>query len=539
MTRPVADHPGRSSVPVLLVAGTLLALMLAVVLLPALGALRQVMAVDAAAPPSTEMRAFSVSSIWTTLWVCLLVGVLSTVVAWPVAWGLRGGPGGVLRMLVPLPLLLPTFLAYTGWGMVRGPGSTIGDWLARAPAWVDVLFSQSLAIGGLVLWSWPLAAMVLWMGVSRVPDALTDIIRIEPVGPVRRTLVLARLVAPWVAGGAAVVALVMAGSAIPLHLAQIPTLAIHVWRFLTLSTQPGEVWFAAAPLLLLAAAGGLAGAWALERALPAPGGGMVLINPETMGRRGRAWSWALLVLSVGVPILMFAMMLRDRGLILRFWSTSGGAVGHSLVLASVVGGLGAAIAASVAGLATLGGSGVRRGLRVGLVAALALLLVPGVLIGQAVLGVSSAPWVGRQLARSDVWIALAHLARFGGIAWIAGWLLAAQETPEERYARVLACGESIRGWIALRLVPSLPVVFGVGLALGALSIHEIEATVLLSRPGSGNLAQRLLDLLHYAKDEQLSAAGVNVIGVSAVFGVLGAWMLRPRWRAPARQLGYE
>jgi ABC-type Fe3+ transport system permease subunit len=514
---------------VLIYVGTLL-------FIPVVGALRQISMLDPSMEPSTSLRPFSVSSLLTTVWVCLLIGILSTLLGWPVAWVLRSNrrTGRVLGMLCPLPLLLPTFLAYTGWGMLRGPGTIVGDLLARQSPAVDVFVTRALAIGGLALWAWPLALGVLWLGVSRIPSSLIDVLRIEPASAFTRSFMTVRLVTGWVLASIGIIAAVMAGSAIPLHLAQVPTAAIHLWQYLALSTQPGEAWPAAIPLLLCAAVA----AWLITRAIDGP----ALDTPEsgmlTENRTGAQWwPWLLLGLSIGVPLIMFAAMIKDRGLILSFWSTSGRAVVHSLLIGAVVGALGSCVCVSVAAVRSLGSERTRQLLRVGLVLSLFGMFVPGILVGQAYLGLLSSGWLARLLVRSDLWIILAHLTRFGAVAWVAGWMLARQETLEERGVRILTCGTSFRGWCALRLVPAVPVVIGVGVALAALSLHEIESTVLLGRPGSGILAQRMLDLLHYANDEQLSAAGINVLGVSLLVALVAAWLLSKR--QPGRQLALE
>ena len=46
----------------------------------------------------------------------------------------------------------------------------------------------------------------------------------------------------------------MIGSAVPLHLAQVETFAILIWRDLNLTTEPARVWVRAWPLLLVAIA---------------------------------------------------------------------------------------------------------------------------------------------------------------------------------------------------------------------------------------------------------------------------------------------
>lgn len=149
-------------------------------------------------------------------------------------------------------------------------------------------------------------------------------------------------------------------------------------------------------------------------------------------------------------------------------------------------------------------------------------LVPGVLVGAAGLAFWTMP---RAPDAGDLPIMLAHVARFGFLGALMGWVLAGQESADERGARVLSAGETLRGWWSLRLVPNLGVVVGVGLASMALSIHEIESTVQLATPGRANIAQRLLDLLHYSRDEELCAACINLLFGGALLAFGAGWLI--------------
>ena len=66
----------------------------------------------------------------------------------------------------------------------------------------------------------------------------------------------------------------------------------------------------------------------------------------------------------------------------------------------------------------------------------------------------------------------------------------------------------------------------VGVAAAALSLHEIEASVIVQPPGRESLAQTLLGFLHFSRMEDLSAAAINLVGLGLVGAVLTAWALR-------------
>src|SRR5690349_2941260 len=56
-----------------------------------------------------------------TLGVAALVAAGATALGWPAAWAGRNLPPWVLALLV-LPLLLPSYLISSGWGLLRAPG---------------------------------------------------------------------------------------------------------------------------------------------------------------------------------------------------------------------------------------------------------------------------------------------------------------------------------------------------------------------------------------------------------------------------------
>lgn len=414
--------------------------------------------------------------------------------------------------------MLPSYLAYTGWGLVRGPGSVIGDWLARGDPARSVLANEVLAVGGLALWAWPIAAFVMASGVRRVPEHLLEALRLEPAGIWTRLRMLVGLVRGEVIAAVGIVALVMAGSAIPLHLAQIDTAAIHLWKYMSLTTSPAAVWPAALPLTGAALIGTLCVVRWVERS---DGAGEELGGIEHASRSARAWTVGVWMLSVAGPLAMFVLHLRDWSSLAAFWRTSWSAVGGSLRVAGVVGVVCAVVCCGVFALRTCVGSR-KHALRMGVGGLVFAGLVPGVLVGAAGLAFWTMP---RAPDAGDLPIMLAHVARFGFLGALMGWVLAGQESADERGARVLSAGETLRGWWSLRLVPNLGVVVGVGLASMALSIHEIESTVQLATPGRANIAQRLLDLLHYSRDEELCAACINLLFGGALLAFGAGWLI--------------
>ncbi len=466
-----------------------------------------------------------------------LIGILATALALPAAW-LTRRRFSLVSALLGLPLLMPTYLAYAGWGLLRGAGSWLGDWLGHAPPWLSTAFDRSLAVFGLSLWAWPIAAFLIGAAARRLPAHLLDALDLEPGGPLRKSRVVVGMLAPSILASVVLIALVMTGSAVPLHLAQADTYAVHLWRFMLTNADPASVWHAAWPLLVVAIVGAVAIGRAIDRERPpiADEGDVPdrRISPLICGCAAAVW-----MLSVLAPGALFAAHIRhwsplsDSALV-KFWRFNGDALWSSSQVSAMVGAGVALIALTTFAIR----ASAARGLSVVvaktvLVALLAAAIVPGILIGNATLGFWNAHFIPRAAGDTPWPVILAHTARFGFLGALAGWWLGSLETPDERGARLMLAGDSLRAWAALCLRPHVGVVVGIALAAAALSLHEIESTVILQPPGPTSLAQYVLDKLHYNRNEDLCAASVNLFGVGLILAT-AAGLLVARARTSPR-----
>lgn len=493
------------------------------------GAGRREMARLAVEPLSTRV-------LGATLGYAALIALLSTLLAWPAAWSARTRSAAWIAFLA-VPLMLPNYLAYAGWGLLRAPGTAIGDWAASGQPWLSMLVNKALAVGGLSLWAWPLAALILLAGARRIDDALLDALALDAPGRAARFRVRARLLLPWLFAAFGVVALAMLGSAVPLHVAMIETYTMRLWFMLVLTPNPERVWVSAWPLLIVAAAAGIALAGAFSRAARARTEAPVR---SAGGRPGPALSAGLIATalvwcaSVAAPFFLFARSLPDVSSLHTFWRVSGAAVRASAITACWTGaaclllGVGSWYAFSLAhGRARAVRAAASVSARVMLVVA----LVPGILIGAAVSASWNAWEPSSRLADSRAAVVAAHVARFGFIPILLGWWLAATEPRALRDARRLDGATGPSAWLRASLPAHLPAMIGAALACAALSLHEIEAAVILQPPGIDNLAQQLLENLHFARDEHLAAAAISILTAAAATAFFAAWLISA-WSRP-------
>lgn len=467
-----------------------------------------------------------------TIGYALMIGLIATALGIPGAWALRSARSRWV-VLMAVPMLVPSYLAYAGWGLLRGPGTVLGNWLMSGPSWRTILAGRILAVGGLALWSWPLAMLVVLASVRRVDDAVLDALRLDCPSRLGRGVQMLGMIRGGIVAGVALVMLVMLGSAIPLDLAQVRTWSIHLWRLLEQVPwdERTRVWVAAWPMVLLAGVGGTVIARALTR-WPKQAPPEIRSSPGAWARAATAAIW---LGGVGVPLVLFALQIRQYDALGRFWTLHARAVGHSAEIAGAT-----ALVCLLIGAATwilLAGEDRWRLLAIGTTGALlASGLMPGVLVGSAVnLGWT---WAGapRWISQTGVIVVLAHVARFGFVGAVAACLLARAEPGDLRDLRRVDGADTIGGWARACLPVGAPVLVGSALVTAALSLHEIEASVMVRPAGIESLPQAMLDKLHRLRDDDLSAAALQLIGIGlglALAAVATIWTLDRPWRKPA------
>jgi len=453
-----------------------------------------------------------------TLGVGLLIGVLATVASLPGAWLIRKW-GWAWAALVAVPMLTPAYLASSGFNILRAPGTWMGDWLGEwsrgGSQWPTLVVGRLLAIVGLSLWASPLPAFIIAAGLRTISDDTIDALTLE-MGRVRRFWSVLSVCRGSILAGVLVVTVVMMGSAVPLHLAQMKTVSLLAWLTLL---ETGSVRAAAAscaPIVLLAAG---VGAWAAPK-LCTTTNSIPGAEPSEPARVSVSWyglviGGSVIVPGVMLPLALFASQIRSWEAMQRFWIESGPSIASSLIIAGVV-------ATGCGGLAIATWRTPSRRVLMGIVAVfVAAALVPGVLVGCA--------WrMAWQPSWPDSWImvALAHVTRFGIVGVLGGlWL----KTIEDKATLDLMHTDgvsTVRGWWQASGVRLVGPWAAAALVAGVLSLHEIEAAVVVQPAGTLGLPQRLLNDLHQLRMEAMAAAAVWMLLIGLCLATLGLLVSR-------------
>lgn len=457
-----------------------------------------------------------------------LIGCLSVVVAWPGAWLSRGWRAWWSPVLVA-PVLMPSWLVYSGLGLLRGPGTVVGDWLAMGPSWRAILAGRMLAVVGLALWASPIAQLVIASRVREIDPASLEAARLVGRGPM--LWMRLRLGMSWRRSvlAAGLVSVLMVGSAVPLHLAQMNTYATKIWLELD-ATTADERWrvvLAAWPVLVIVIVASLAvcaGLWRCGRSLRGDGGVL-----RSSGWFGAVLSLAVVGLAVVLPAALFALDLESPETISTVWRTESRAIGSAWMVAGLGGLIGAMTSAAVwIGLG--GGRWARRVTVACVLASIVTALLPGVVTGVLIGGA----W--RVIDDSALIVVLAHVSRFLALPAAIGVLLALTEPGEDRDLRLLSGATGPIGWARTSSGRGWPAIAAGAVAMGGLSMHEIESAIVVSPPGMASLARSMLNLLHFQRYEHLAGLALVVIGFGTllVCGASGLWGLWLVWMRTAR-----
>jgi len=541
---PSPDHPRSGFNPgVIAAALALLTLGLVAIGLPAAWAVASAIGeTNIFAPLQTELAAvlpgvksealelhfFSWSITIRSIVTAFSIGLCATMLGWPLAWLLRRR-GWQFLPLVATPLLLPNYLAFGAYNLLRAPGSLLGDLLERSArgdsGWIPVFAGQVLAFASLSLWSAPLSAIVLAIWLGRVETSTLEQLSMDLPGRSfgRSLMVRCRLAAPGILAGIGIVTLLMLGSAVPLHVARLETLTIRVWLAMDLLPQDRQwrAWIVAWPLLVLA----LAGAWMILRfgAWDRPEGELrTAIEQDGIRRSGLLGSLLVFAAGAVVPLALFASHLASAGGLTGFVRVYRDQIVNSAGLSAATGACaGVMMLASWMGM--LAGGWSKR-----IVRATVFLFAFGALAPGVMIGVWLAAFVRRvcpALEDSSLILVLAHLARFGIVPVVLGCWLASGEAKEQADQRRLDGATGLLGVLRTAIAANWPALGAGAIMVAILSFHEIECAVVLQPPGVDTFARAILNQLHFARTQELSTAGILLLSVGLVFGGSTLWWL--------------
>ena len=419
---------------------------------------------------------------------------------------------GILLLLL-LPLVLPQYVLYYAWSLLLSPTTQLGRILASSPALARFV-GTAVSTGVLIGWYWPLAALILAQGRRSIDrsiwrTAMLDANRVQAFRHVTVPLLSRTILLAF-----AVCFVLSLSEFATFHLAGVKTVGTELAVLYELAGAAAPVARAAWPVVVVAlvVAVFLARAsdeWTAKAPItgPAKDGSRVLDVTAFAALLFVSWAAPLLVLIANVttlqPLRQFVTLHLDDLL----WS--GLTAGCASVLAYLIG---------LSGLLWTAKSLTSAIARFVIHASIFLaMFLPASLLAVSLLRLSVAAGVPADVRQSWLMVSAGQSSRFAGVALIL--LLLTRYPDRQRLAAMASLdGASLLGtWRHVHLPRTWPVLAGTFLLVMMLSMTELAATMVLLPAGLPNFAQRLLNQMHYARDQQVIASCLILM---SLFGVL-------------------
>jgi len=454
---------------------------------------------------------------------CVLAGIIG-VVAVALGWlpgrllGTSTSHSGLLLLLLLMPLVLPQYVLYYAWTLLLSPTTPLGRELASRPELARLVGSVT-STGVLVGWYWPLAALVLAQGWRSLDGRVWESAALEATGFQAFRHVTLPLFSRVILLAFGVCFVLSLSEFATFHLAGVKTMGTELAVLYELTGAAAPVAQAAWPVLLIALLAAVALTRSSQRWTPTT----VIVRTATVGSRLPAWTALILLLAVSwlAPVLLLVGNVTTWQPFRQFLTLHLDDLTWSLLVAGVAALLGCLLA--------LGGlfSSNRRFLSLVVCGSMFLtLFLPASLPAVSLLKLSAVGGLMPGVRQSWLLMSLGLASRFAGLALV---LLLVTRYPDRRRLAEMAAldgASPLRAWRHVHLPRVWPVLVGTFLLVTMLGFTELPATMILLPAGLPNFAQRLLNQMHYARDQQVIASCLVLVLLFLVLAGLVVLLLR-------------
>ena len=438
----------------------------------------------------------------------------------------------LLLLLLLMPLVLPRYVLYYAWTLMLSPTTALGAYLSGKPEVARFVgtFTSSLV---LILWYWPLAALLIAQGWRNIDKSIRDCASLDADGfGIFRKITLPLLWRPLLLAFSVCFVLSLSEFA-TFHLAGISTIGTELAVLYELTGSEGYLVRAAWPvvvaaLLLAIALGKSSRSWV-------PGAASL----GTAEFESHRWRWLVLLGLIGisliVPLALLVSNMTDTQAVRQFLRLHPDELGWSLAISAVAAGMAYLIAFGVLSLGRPGRGGFCRLLSLILCTTIFLVMfVPASMVAVSLLKMLAICNVTPAIRQGWYLVSVGQAGRFAGVALIL--LLLTRYVHEKHLSEMASLDGASRfkTWRYVHLPHTWPLFAGTFILIVMLGITELSATMVLLPAGLPNFAQRLLNQMHYARDQQVIASCLVLIClflVLAVMVVLLLRIIRIRWLA--------
>jgi ABC-type Fe3+ transport system permease subunit len=452
----------------------------------------------------------------------MLIGLLSVVLGlYPGRLLAKSPRAGGMFVLMLMALALPSYVLYYAWSLPLDPTTELGGRLAGQPQIARAIGMTGSAMV-LCLWHWPIAAMLIGQGFRRIGPMVMERARLEAPEGTR----FFRITLPLLSGA------VMPAFVICSVLVAVEYTTFHLSGARTIGTELGLVYQTTGSASAVARAG-----WPML--IAALGAGAVLAGTAAQWQNGneiaamekrkspkRMWIFfgVLCFISWLLPMGIMAGAVRTARPFREYLMLHADELGWSILIGLVTAVMSLLVSKGIFSLSRR--FKVVPGLCICLYASVfAGMLLPGSALAAGLLEICSAVPVFNGLRESWMMVCLGQTGRLAGVVLIT-LILIRQDGVAALLERAKIEGLSgFKLWWTVQRPFTLGLLIGTFLLVMMLSVTEIPATMLLLPAGLPNFAQRLLNQMHYARDQQVIASCLILAGLFVVLAGLAAMCL--------------
>jgi ABC-type Fe3+ transport system permease subunit/DNA-binding beta-propeller fold protein YncE len=413
----------------------------------------------------------------------------------------------LLLLLLLMPLVLPRYVLYYAWTLLLSPTTDLGRYFSTYPELARFVgtFTSSMV---LVLWYWPLASLLIGQGWRNIDRQIWDCACLDASNFQIFKKITLPLLGRCLCLAFGVCFVLSLSEFTTFHLAGIQTMGTELAVSYELTGSASGIIRAAWPVIIVAfvlsiVLGKTTPSWSLASAP---------IGPVEM--KLHRWRWAALFIlttvSLFIPIALLIGNVTNTEAFKTFFKLHIDELGWSLAIAIVVGVFSYLIAFGALLLEKVPRIGRILSMTAFTTIFLAMLVPPSLVAVSLIkiLAVCNFPIMFRQ-----GWyiVSFGQAARFSGVALI---MLILMRASGERHLSEMASldgASRLNIWRYVHLPLSWRVFTGVFLLILMFSVTELSATMVLLPAGLPNFAQRLLNQMHYARDQQVIASCLILI----------------------------
>jgi ABC-type Fe3+ transport system permease subunit/sugar lactone lactonase YvrE len=436
----------------------------------------------------------------------------------------------LLLLLLLMPLVLPRYVLYYAWTLILSPTTTLGAYLSGKPDLARFVGVSSSSMV-LILWYWPLAALLIGQGWRNIDKEIRECASLDANGfGIFRKITLPLLARPLLLAFSVCFVLSLSEFA-TFHLAGVRTIGTELAVLYELTGSEGFLARAAWPvviaaLLLAVALGKSSRSWVSDSA-----------SVGSAEFESHRWRWlvlfALIGISLIVPLALLVGSMTDTQALRQFLRLHPDELGWSLAISAVAAAIAYLIAFGALSLGRPDKGNFCRLLSIILRTTIFLIMfVPASLIAVSLIKMLAVCNVTPSIRQSWYIVSAGQAGRFTGVALIL--LLLTRYAHEKQLSEMASLdgASQFKTWWYIHLPHTWPLFVGTFILIIMLGITELSATMVLLPAGLPNFAQRLLNQMHYARDQQVIASCLVLIILSlflAVIVILLLRLTRVRW----------